>query len=54
MNAQPADVEMAEGIRSNGMIYIVVLVVLVILTGIILYLISMDRKLSRLEKEVDK
>ncbi|MFI5171888.1 MAG: CcmD family protein [Chitinophagales bacterium] len=38
--------------RSNGMIYVVVGVIVIILLGLILYLISIDRKLGRLEKEI--
>ncbi|MBS1562786.1 MAG: CcmD family protein [Bacteroidetes bacterium] len=37
--------------RSNGKIYVVVGVVLIILTGLFLYLIRLDRKITRLEKE---
>ena len=37
--------------HSNGKIYVVVLVVLVILSGLFIYLINLDRKISRLEKE---
>jgi CcmD family protein len=37
--------------RSNGKIYVVVTVVLIILIGLLLYLIRLDRKISRLEKE---
>ena len=44
-------VEMADTMRSNGRIYVVVAVVVVILIGLILYLIRLDRKISRLEKE---
>ena len=43
--------EMADTMRSNGKIYVVVAVLLVILAGLIFYLISLDRKISRLEKE---
>jgi CcmD family protein len=46
--------EMADGLKSNGMIYIVVIVLLVVFAGIVLYLISIDRKLSRIEKELKK
>jgi CcmD family protein len=38
--------------RSNGKIYVVVAVLLIILTGLFIYLINLDRKLSRLEKEM--
>lgn len=43
--------EMAVGMRANGKIYVVVAVVVTILLGLILYLISLDKKISRLEKE---
>jgi CcmD family protein len=43
--------QMAEGMRANGKIYVVVAVLLIILTGIFIYLIRLDRKMSRLEKD---
>jgi CcmD family protein len=49
--AQNNNVEMADKMRSNGKIYVVFAVALVILIGIFLYLFRMDRKLSRLERE---
>jgi O-antigen/teichoic acid export membrane protein len=48
--AQAQQVEMADGMRSNGKIYIVVLVCLTILIGLFLYLLTLDRKISKLEK----
>ncbi|MGF7230312.1 CcmD family protein [Arachidicoccus sp.] len=36
--------------ESNGKIYVVVAVVLVIIIGLFFYLFNIDRKLSRLEK----
>ncbi len=42
--------QMAEGMRSNGKIYVVVTVLVIILVGLILYVIQLDRKLARLEK----
>ena len=45
-------VEMADIMRSNGKIYVVVAVVLVILAGLFVYLFSLDRKVSKLEKDV--
>lgn len=44
-------VEMADELRSNGKIYVVVAVLLLIFLGIILYLVRLDRKIARLEKE---
>lgn len=49
--AQDSSAEMADTFRSNGKIYVVVAVMLTILAGIILYLIRLDRKISRLEKK---
>lgn len=46
-NHQP---EMATTMRSNGKIYVVVAVLVIILTGLFLYVIRLDRKISRLEK----
>jgi CcmD family protein len=46
-------VEMATGLRSEGKIYVVVVVVLVILAGLLLYIISLDRKVTKLEKEIE-
>ena len=43
-------VEMADLMRSNGRIYVVVAVVLTILIGLILYVVRIDRKISKLEK----
>jgi hypothetical protein len=50
--AQEADpVEMADTMRSNGKIYVVIAVILTILAGLILYLVRIDRRVSRLEKD---
>jgi hypothetical protein len=45
--------EMADVMRSNGKIYVVVTVCLIILLGLLVYLISLDRKISRIEKQKD-
>jgi len=42
---------MAQLMYSNGKIYVVVAVVLTVLFGLFFYLISLDRKISKLEKE---
>lgn len=47
-------VEMADVMRSNGKIYVVVAVVMIIFVGLIAYTISIDRKITKLEKEVFK
>ena len=48
--AQEAQPEMADTLRSNGKIYVVVLVLATIFAGIIAYLIRLDRKISKFEK----
>ena len=45
-------IEMADAMRASGKIYVVVLVVCVILTGLIVYLVKLDRRVRQLEKEV--
>ncbi|MCU0379556.1 MAG: hypothetical protein MUE58_00060 [Chitinophagaceae bacterium] len=50
-DAGQGPVEMADAMRQNGKIYVVVAVILTILAGIILYLVRIDRKVSKLEKE---
>ena len=42
-------VTMADTFRSNGKIYVVVAVCLIILTGLFLYVWKLDRKISKLE-----
>jgi uncharacterized membrane protein len=49
--AQTNQVEMADTMRSNGKIYTVVAVCLTILIGLFLYVMSVDIKLRKLEKE---
>ena len=44
------DSNMGDTMRSNGRIYVVIAVILVILAGLFLYLIRLDRKMSKLEK----
>jgi len=47
-NAQ--EVKMADVMKENGKIYVVIAVMLTILAGLVLYLIRLDRKISKLEK----
>jgi len=46
----PGQSAIGETMRSNGRIYVVIAVILVILAGLILYLVRLDKKMSRLEK----
>ena len=52
--ATAQDPEMADGMRSSGKIYVVVAIVLVVLAGLIVYLVLLDRKVTRLEKRKDE
>jgi len=47
--AQP---EMADTMRSEGKIYVVVAILLIIFAGLIVYLVMLDRKLTRIEKKL--
>ena len=52
--AQPnQEVAMADVMRSNGKIYVVVAVILTLFAGIIFYLVRLDKKISNLEREDD-
>ena len=46
--------EMADVMRSNGKIYVVVGVILVIIAGLFAYLFSLDKKVTRIEKNLEK
>lgn len=48
------DVEMADGMRAEGKIYVVVAVILTVLTGLIAYLFMLDRKVKKLEKIISE
>lgn len=48
--AQEEAPEMADVMRSNGKIYVVVLVLATIFAGLIIYLIRLDKKISKLEQ----
>jgi len=46
------EVEMADQFRSDGKIYVVVAVILVLILGLSFFVFRMDRKISNLEKRV--
>lgn len=48
----PDTPEMADVLRSDGKIYVVVAVVTVVLAGLLAFLVSLDRKVGRLEREL--
>ena len=49
-----SEVEMADSLRSEGKIYVVVAIMLVIFLGLIGYLFLMDRKITRLERKISE
>jgi CcmD family protein len=49
--AQMPDVEMADALRENGKIYVVVLIIAIVFIGLAAYLFNLDRKISKLEKK---
>ncbi len=53
VSAQEAEPQMADIMRSNGKIYVVVAVCLTILLGLFLYVYLIDRKINRLENNKD-
>ena len=44
----------AIGLRQSGKIYVVVAAVVIIVAGLLFYLVSLDRKVSKLEQEIKK
>jgi uncharacterized membrane protein len=45
-------VEMADRMRADGKIYVLLGIILIVFAGITVYLISTDRKISKLEKNL--
>lgn len=45
---------MADALRQSGKIYVVVAVIVVIFAGLAIYLFSIDKKISKIEKESRK
>ncbi len=45
-------IEMADIFRQNGKIYVVVGTVLILFLGFFFYIISLDRKIKKLEKRI--
>ncbi len=52
--AQDNGIEMADTLRNNGKIYIVVICIVIILVGLLVYLFNLDRRLKMLEKKSNK
>lgn len=49
--ANPDNVEMADTLRASGKIYVVVAVIAVVFIGLFVYLYTIDRKISKIEKD---
>ncbi len=49
--AQTPSTTMADQMRSDGRIYVVIAVLLTILAGLVLYLVRLEKKIKTLEKE---
>ncbi len=49
-----SEIEMADEFRGEGKIYVVVVVILIILSGIFWTLFRLDRKVNELEKEKEE
>lgn len=47
----PSAVEMADVMHSNGKIYVVVAVVMIIFLGIVVNMIRLEKKMNKIEKE---
>lgn len=52
--AQTTEPEMADVMRSEGKIYVVLAIILIILAGLFYYLFKLDQKISRFEKSGEK
>ncbi len=52
-NTQPQGIEMADALRDSGKIYVVVAVLVLIMTGLFIYLAGLDHKIRKLEKEIN-
>ena len=52
LTAQTAPTSTLDVMRSSGKIYVVVAVVLVILSGLFFYVWRLDKKISKMEKDV--
>lgn len=45
---------MADTLRAEGKIYVIVGIILIVLAGLFVYLFLLDRKVTRIEKELNK
>lgn len=54
VTATAQEVEMADTMHSNGKIYVVVAVIMIIFAGIIVNMIRLEKKMNRIEREQAK
>ncbi|MBX2944695.1 MAG: CcmD family protein [Cyclobacteriaceae bacterium] len=47
-----SEVEMADTMRTEGKIYVIVAIVLIVLAGLVVYLFMLDRKVKNLENRI--
>jgi CcmD family protein len=52
--ATAQEVEMADEMRAEGKIYVVISIIMIVLIGLVVYLFTMDRKLSKMEKMIQE
>jgi len=50
---QNSEVEMADFMRSEGKIYVLVGIIGIVLGGILVYVVQTDRKITKLEKQFE-
>jgi hypothetical protein len=50
----PNTVQMADGMRAEGKIYVVVAIIIIILVGMFVYLFLLDRKMKKLENIISE
>ncbi|MEI8136256.1 MAG: CcmD family protein [Bacteroidota bacterium] len=46
--------QMADTFRSNGKIYVVITVIAMIFAALVIFLIALERKVNKLEKQINK
>jgi len=52
--AEPGlDIEMADAMRAEGKIYVVVACIVIVLVGLLLYVTRLDRQIKQLEQFLD-
>jgi len=51
-STEKSEVEMADKFREDGKIYVVIAVILIILSGILIYTASIDRKVTKMETQL--